>query len=521
MRVTSRIKSIFNDELLRYTAAICDTRRIESNADKMVMLGNLLYTYGIKFEILGGATNRIALQIDGYAVKFAMDEQGYLDNKIEYSLSPELQPYVTKSFETNGYILIAECVEAITTEEKFRAYRYDILKVLEALSQDYLLGDVGAITKNMTNWGLRDGKPVILDYAYCHRATENLFTCSRCGGVLMYDSTYDKLMCTDRSACKAIYTYNERKRIQGTAVDEKMVAEREADSIVMRQGVKSKEIELFEDKLLSDNYFVIDNPGDLHRYEKLKEEILMNLAINGEEGDVTMMDRFSAIVKLAQNPNDADAQQVVFQNLGEEAHVPEPMYTENYQNTYAFGYVPPMRVYRTVPQEVLPGEPVDSDAASDDDDVYDYGAALSDMISKVKAERAAAEMSEKELRRKQDDIYLAGKKKQMEEEKESANEEERESDGGGEIDADAKETASEGTEEAESSTEAETHERTEAVHEDDSESAQSVVEESEESAVTVYSTEGADNNAEEESTGITVNGKPLKVGEEMTIHAGK
>lgn len=513
MRVTSRIKSIFNDELLRYTAAICDTRRIESNADKMVMLGNLLYTYGIKFEILGGATNRIALQIDGYAVKFAMDEQGYLDNKIEYSLSPELQPYVTKSFETNGYILIAECVEAITTEEKFRAYRYDILKVLEALSQDYLLGDVGAITKNMTNWGLRDGKPVILDYAYCHRATENLFTCSRCGGVLMYDSTYDKLMCTDRSACKAIYTYNERKRIQGTAVDEKMVAEREADSIVMRQGVKSKEIELFEDKLLSDNYFIIDNPGDLHRYEKLKEEILMNLAINGEEGDVTMMDRFSAIVKLAQNPNDADAQQVVFQNLGEEAHVPEPMYTENYQNTYAFGYVPPMRVYQAVPQEVLPGESVDGDVASDDDDDYDYGAALSDMISKVKAERAAAELSEKELRRKQDDIYLAGKKKQIEEEKAPDGEET--------TDTVAEEATSEGIAEAESSAEEETHEGIEAAHEEDSEPARSVVGEPEESAVTVYSTEGADNNAEEESTGITVNGKPLKVGEEMTIHAGK
>lgn len=513
MRVTSRIKSIFNDELLRYTAAICDTRRIESNADKMVMLGNLLYTYGIKFEILGGATNRIALQIDGYAVKFAMDEQGYLDNKIEYSLSPELQPYVTKSFETNGYILIAECVEAITTEEKFRAYRYDILKVLEALSQDYLLGDVGAITKNMTNWGLRDGKPVILDYAYCHRATENLFTCSRCGGVLMYDSTYDKLMCTDRSACKAIYTYNERKRIQGTAVDEKMVAEREADSIVMRQGVKSKEIELFEDKLLSDNYFVIDNPGGLHRYEKLKEEILMNLAINGEEGDVTMMDRFSAIVKLAQNPNDADAQQVVFQNLGEEAHVPEPMYTENYQNTYAFGYVPPMRVYQAVPQEVLPGESVDGDVASDDDDDYDYGAALSDMISKVKAERAAAELSEKELRRKQDDIYLAGKKKQIEEEKAPDGEET--------TDTVAEEATSEGIAEAESSAEEETHEGIEAAHEEDSEPARSVVGEPEESAVTVYSTEGADNNAEEESTGITVNGKPLKVGEEMTIHAGK
>ena len=74
---------MFPEELLRYIAAICETKRIESNNQKMIVLGDLLYSNGIDFEILGGATNRIALQIDGYAVKFAMDEQGYQDNLIE------------------------------------------------------------------------------------------------------------------------------------------------------------------------------------------------------------------------------------------------------------------------------------------------------------------------------------------------------------------------------------------------------------------------------------------------------
>ena len=277
--VTSRIKTMFQPELLRYIAAICDTRRIESNNEKMVVLCDLLYTNGVNFEILGGATNRIALQIEGYAVKFAMDEQGYLDNLIEYALSPELQPYVTKSYETSGYIQVQELVE-VMTKELFQVHRQGIYKILDTLCQDYLLGDVGYLEKNRTNWGLRNGQPVILDYAYCHRATENLFTCSRCGAPLTYDSKYDKMMCTDRSGCKMTYTYNERKRVQGKQVDENMVKERKAESIRLAGSDISKEIEMFEDRIIGDNYFIIDNPGDMHNYNKLKEALTMQISIN-------------------------------------------------------------------------------------------------------------------------------------------------------------------------------------------------------------------------------------------------
>lgn len=338
MLVTSKIKSIFPPEVLRYIAAICDNKRIESNNKKMIILGDLLYSNGIKFEILGGATNRIALQIEGYAIKFALDDQGYQDNLIEYSLSPELQPYVTKSYETNGYIQIQECVEVLTPE-LFQTYKNEIYKILDLLAQDYLLGDVGYITKNRANWGARAGKPVILDYAYCHRATENLFTCSKCGAPLRYDSTYDKLMCSDRSACKTIYTYNERKRIQGQEVDINMIKERKSQSIKLSKGEVSRDIETFGDKLVGDNYFVIDSPEDYYNYRKLKEEQLMRIMINGGDDIMTNYeDIFAAMIDLAKNPKDADAKTVVLSGTTEPDEVEDrgikPIFTEYYEENF-------------------------------------------------------------------------------------------------------------------------------------------------------------------------------------------
>lgn len=386
MIVASKIKQMFPGELLRYIAAICDTRRIDSSRKKMITLGNLLYSNGIDFEILGGATNRIALQIDGYAVKFAMDEQGYKDNWVEYALSPELQPYVTRSYETNGYILIAECVE-VMTEEKFTLHKNEILKILDRLCNDYLLGDVGYIKKNMTNWGLRDGTPVILDYAYCHRATEGLFTCSQCGSILTYDSVYDIIMCTNKvGGCKARYTYNDRKRIQGDEVDLNMIRDRKNESIKLGAGVGSKEIELFEDRLIGDNYFVIDNPGDMHRYNKLKEEIRMNLYMNG--GDEIMMESsLEAMVDIINGKNVAGAKQVLFQNVTE-PEVPEPVYTDEYRDTYLGGYVSPMRVYNGMGDT----EDSDGDDGSGEDSNgtdFDMEAGLEALIDAQQKKKAA------------------------------------------------------------------------------------------------------------------------------------
>ena len=314
MKLQSKIRSMFSSEMLDLIASICDTRRIDSYARKMKVLRDLLYTNGIKFDVLGGATNRIAMFIDGYAVKFALDSQGYRDNFIEYSICNELQPVVTKSYETNGYVLVAECVR-LMTESEFVARKQDILNILVTLADDYLLGDVGFLQKNRTNWGVRDnGELVILDYAYCHRATENLFTCPVCGeGVLTYTSDFDKLICTNRSVCHAVFTYNQRKREQGDQVDFDMIEERKSDSIVLREGenfVDVSDQNQTNGKIMFKNgkkVVVVDNGLS---YQKMMEA---NKMIS------TQFDRAEALAALIQlslaRDGDSVAKETAIQNL--------------------------------------------------------------------------------------------------------------------------------------------------------------------------------------------------------------
>ena len=271
-KLNSKIHTLFSDEILRLLASVCDSRRIDSYHQKMILVQQILKRYNIKFRMLGGATNRLTLMIDGYAVKFAIDRQGYKDNLMEYSLSPELQPYVARTSETNGYIVVSECVRTMTLDD-FRILKSDICKVLEALSRDYLLGDVGYITRNFTNWGIRDnGDVVILDYAYCHRATEKLFSCDVCGeGVLRYDATYSYLMCSNRGVCNTKYNYMERKSIQGDKVDIDMINEAKEESFVLPSGKNF--VQLNDDNADAD-VVVVDT---LDKYKKyLKEDLNMS-----------------------------------------------------------------------------------------------------------------------------------------------------------------------------------------------------------------------------------------------------
>ena len=269
LTLRSRIKHTFGDDLLKLIANVCDTKRIDSSQKKMKMLQQLLKRYEIRFDVLGGATNRIALFIDGYAFKFAMDRQGYKDNLMEYALSAELQPYVTKVYETNGYVLVAEPVRTMSIDD-FRLRKVDILKTLEILSSDYLLGDVGYLKKNFTNWGIRDnGSVVILDFAYCHRGTERLFTCQVCGnGSLVYDSTFSHLRCSNSTVCMTKYTYNEIKMIQGDQVDIDMIDDSKHNSITIGPGEVSKQIYLDDGKIVDGNKPVIKTYNDYIKYVK-------------------------------------------------------------------------------------------------------------------------------------------------------------------------------------------------------------------------------------------------------------
>lgn len=269
MKIRSKIKKLFPDELLKMCAVTCDTLRINSSQHKMLIIQQLLKRYGVNFSVLGGATNRLTLYIDGYAIKFAIDGQGYTDNLIEYSISRELQPYVTKTYETNGYILVAECVKTMSLDD-FKLRRSDIESILSTLAMDYLLGDVGITEKNYTNWGIRDdGSVVILDYAYIHRGTEKLFTCEVCGsGILRYDPTYTKLKCSNATSCGAEFTYIQRKAVQGDKIDLDMIDDAKHESIILGKGVVEKDVSVDNGKIVSGNKVIINNLPDYLKYLK-------------------------------------------------------------------------------------------------------------------------------------------------------------------------------------------------------------------------------------------------------------
>ena len=150
----------------------------------------------ISFNFLGDGTNRMAFLVDGYVFKLALDDQGYIDNLTEFKMSREAQPYVTKTYETNGLFCVAEYVTLISYDE-FVKQKMRILEILETLSSEYLLGDMGWTKKNYCNWGYRQNSKdlVILDYGHMMKIDQNKMICTECGSFLSYNSTYTEIEC--------------------------------------------------------------------------------------------------------------------------------------------------------------------------------------------------------------------------------------------------------------------------------------------------------------------------------------
>ena len=186
--------------------------------------------YNVDVSFLGSGTNRMAVMIDGYAIKIALDNDGCKDNLREHGYAKKLQPYVTKVYECtiDGLILVAEYVECLTKKE-FVFQTATIRQILRDLSKDYIIGDIGtgigdkkqgmdgdnsfmssfgydqsdmdsmhgdAVGKSHTNWGKRNnGEYVILDFAYIFDVSYTSFTCPEDGAPLEYTQSYSKLRC--------------------------------------------------------------------------------------------------------------------------------------------------------------------------------------------------------------------------------------------------------------------------------------------------------------------------------------
>ena len=149
----------------------------------------------LDITMLGGGTNRVGILIEDYVYKIAMDTRGVRDNWNEFNTSVDLQPYVAKTYESNGLINVAEYVNLITREEFIDSIDH-IRAMLEVLSEDWIFSDLSLELKNMVNYGWRDnGDIVILDAGYIYPIDRRIMHCIECGGSLKWDSKFINLVC--------------------------------------------------------------------------------------------------------------------------------------------------------------------------------------------------------------------------------------------------------------------------------------------------------------------------------------
>lgn len=210
-KIRSRIHEFIDEDLMNQLDKICNNVIVSDNNIKAATIKQTLDDHGIYYNELGPGTNRMAVLIDGYVFKIAMDKWGKQDNANEFAMSKELQPFVIKVYESNDLISVSEYVTLISREE-FIEKKNEILKILSILSESYLLGDVGYITKNFTNWGYRDdGSLVILDFAYIHTIHGEELFCPNDRTMLEYDVNFYNLRCPK---CGLVRSFSDiRKKI--------------------------------------------------------------------------------------------------------------------------------------------------------------------------------------------------------------------------------------------------------------------------------------------------------------------
>lgn len=158
----------------------------------------ILKKWEVPFLEIGTGTNRFIIKYDGYAVKIALDEEGIADNKQEFVMSKMLSPNVTYSHEisSGGHMLVADYGPAFTSYSEMYSWSSTIRRILNDWSGKYLLGDVGLSRKNYANWGMFNGRPVCIDYAYIFPADMQLLRC-HCGSYNIgpSDTTFTNYKC--------------------------------------------------------------------------------------------------------------------------------------------------------------------------------------------------------------------------------------------------------------------------------------------------------------------------------------
>lgn len=274
-RIRSRILEHFTPQLLTDLYRVCKSSIISDNNLKVDTMLNILNEYKIDYVELGPGTNRLAILIDNYVFKLALDKWGLQDNINEFTVSQELQPHVVKTYETNDLISVCEYVTVISKDE-FIDNKETIRDILGILAEGYLLGDVGTVAKNFCNWGYRDnGDLVILDFAYIYRIQGEEMLCSQDQTMLEYDENFYNLKCP---TCGKKHSFMDVRR--------KIPMEYELNENMMARQLSyklTKEVETVKDRYTEEEELPAESSNSLYKE---------NIEPQTEEGFTMKHDKF-------------------------------------------------------------------------------------------------------------------------------------------------------------------------------------------------------------------------------------
>ena len=195
----SILKKYFPLDLVMEIHKLTEVYNVSTNIKGKILM-DLLTKYNVPFNKLGTGTNRYGIQVEGYAIKIALDSLGMVDNKREFLYGKTLYPDVVKAYEIypNGLMLVTEYITVFSIDDLV-TYGDKMRSILKDITKRFFVGDVGIVSKNYANWGIRnEGNDdiAILDFAYIYDMSYNKFTCTcEDKAMLQYDNDYNTLIC--------------------------------------------------------------------------------------------------------------------------------------------------------------------------------------------------------------------------------------------------------------------------------------------------------------------------------------
>lgn len=175
------------------------------HGDKAREFYKILERNNVAFEPLGLGTNRVGIKINGFCFKYSLNKEGLFDTRREMYLSKNLGRDVVMVHEitSDGTLGVYEYVRTLTSESELKQYFDKISEMLTRITSKYFIGDMGIVSKNCRNIGIRsDGSVCSIDFAYIKNIKSSDIVCPMCHAVYQYAKDFGSVYCNCRQNIK-------------------------------------------------------------------------------------------------------------------------------------------------------------------------------------------------------------------------------------------------------------------------------------------------------------------------------